>query len=47
MITANDDETKACLLSALGSSVKMSSKIGVTLGFLHQLNEYLNFVKHR
>ena len=36
-IAAKDDETKASALFVVSCSVKRSSKVGITLGFLHQL----------
>ena len=46
-LTAKDDEAKACVLSVVSCSVKRSSKVGIALGFLHQLNRQSLLCKHR
>ena len=37
-MAAKDNEAKACVLFVLSCLVKRSSKVGIALGFLHQLN---------
>ena len=45
--SAKDDEAKACVLFVLSCWVKRSSKVGMALGFLHQLNRQSLLCKHR